>query len=138
MARVLIDSRAALLPFARSARTPDEVRAWVAHTLLPAGGVTLALVDDRVQGVLATAVAADGVGWIEQLYVHPTQVGAGLGRALLARGAGQACRGRCGCTPSRPMCMRVSSTNGTASGPSASATAAAMKSACPDVLYELA
>lgn len=84
VARVLVESRAALLPFANAAHTPDEVRAWVAHTLLPAGGVTLALVGGRVQGVLATAVAADGTGWIEQLYVHPTQVGAGLGRALLA------------------------------------------------------
>ena len=84
VARVLIDSRAALLPFASAAHTPDGVRGWVACTLLPAGGVTVALVEGRVQGVLATAVAADGAGWIEQLYVHPTQVGAGLGRALLA------------------------------------------------------
>ena len=84
VARVLTDSRAALLPFAPSVHPPEEVAAWVAHSLLPAGGVTVALIDGRVQGVLATAVAADGAGWIEQLYVHPTQVGAGLGRALLA------------------------------------------------------
>ena len=84
VARVLIDSRTALLPFAPSVHPAEAVADWVAHQLLPAGGVTVALVDGRVQAVLATAVAADGVGWIEQLYVHPTWVGAGLGRSLLA------------------------------------------------------
>ena len=82
--RVLTDSRAALLPFAPSVHRAEAVAAWVAHHLLPAGGVTVAVVDGRVQAVLATAVAADGAGWIEQLYVHPTWVGAGLGRSLLA------------------------------------------------------
>lgn len=86
VARVLVDSRRALLPFLPELHGPDEVAAWVAGTLLPRGGVTVACVDGVVQGVLATAIApADGAGWIEQLYVHSAHVGAGLGRALLAQ-----------------------------------------------------
>lgn len=137
VARVLIDSRAALLPFAPAAHTPDEVRAWVAHTLLPAGGVTLALVEGRVQGVLATVVAADGAGWIAQLYVHPTQVGAGLGRALLAA-ALQALP--------RPVRLHTFQANVHAREfyerhgfrATAFGDGSGNEEACPDVLYELA
>ena len=85
IARVLCESRAQLLPFLPTLHPPDDVAAWVGHTLLARCRVTLALVAGRVQAVLATTVAADSMGWIEQLYVHPTQVGQGLGRLLLAQ-----------------------------------------------------
>ncbi len=85
IARVLFESRAQLLPFLPTLHPPYDVAAWVGHTLLARCCVTLAVVAGRVQAVLATAVAADGAGWIEQLYVHPTHVGTGLGRTLLAR-----------------------------------------------------
>jgi RimJ/RimL family protein N-acetyltransferase len=92
VARVLIESRRGLLPFLPEVHGDEDVAAWVAGTLLPRGGVTVACVDGQVQGVLATALVADDIagvseraGWIEQLYVHPAHIGTGLGRALLAQ-----------------------------------------------------
>lgn len=83
VATVLIESRRRLMPFAPSAHTEDEVRAWVRQTLIPQGGVSVALVDQAVAGVLALS-ASPAVAWIDHLYVHPAQVARGIGRALLA------------------------------------------------------
>ena len=83
MARVLIDARRELMPFAPSAHSDDEVRQWVREVLVPSGGVTLACTDGAVAGVLATS-GADGVAWIDQLCVDPPQVARRAGRTLLA------------------------------------------------------
>ena len=83
VARVLIDARRELMPYAPSAHTDDEVRQWVRQTLIPAGGVTVALTDGTVAGVLALRHGRDSA-WIDQLCVHPVQVARGIGRALLA------------------------------------------------------
>lgn len=83
VARVLIDARRELMPFAPSAHSDDEVRAWVREVLIPRGGVTVACFGDAVVGALAVS-QADGMAWIEQLCVHPAQVARGAGRALLA------------------------------------------------------
>lgn len=83
VARVLIDARRELMPFAPSAHDDESVRRWVAGVLIPTGGVTVALVQGDVAGVLAVS-QAPGMAWIDQLLVHPTCVAAGLGRALLA------------------------------------------------------
>lgn len=62
---------------------PDEaVREWIRRDLIPAGRTTVAIVDNRVVGFIAVSMDADG-GWIDQLYVHPTWVGRGIGTALL-------------------------------------------------------
>jgi GNAT superfamily N-acetyltransferase len=84
VADVLIRSRLTFLPFAPFAHPLDEVRAWVADTLVPGGNVTVATLDGRVVGVLATS-RADGCSWIDQLYVAPEWVGRGVGSRLLAR-----------------------------------------------------
>lgn len=83
VAQVLIESRRVLMPFAPSAHTDDDVRDWVRRVLIPGGGVTLAQQGERVVGVLAVSTVA-GVGWIDQLYVLPTEVARGIGRCLLA------------------------------------------------------
>ncbi|EFK94963.1 GCN5-related N-acetyltransferase, partial [sediment metagenome] len=83
MAEVLILSRRELMPFAPSAHTDDAVRDWVATRLLPGGGVTVAEFEGRIVGVLAGSRQAPAA-WIEQLYVHPAHVGAGVGSVLLA------------------------------------------------------
>jgi RimJ/RimL family protein N-acetyltransferase len=83
VAAVLEASRRVLMPFVPSVHSPAETRAWVANMLLPAGGVTVAEVGGQLAGVLAVAQHG-GVGWVEQLYVDPPHVGAGVGRALLA------------------------------------------------------
>jgi ribosomal protein S18 acetylase RimI-like enzyme len=83
VAALLIDARAAFMPYAPSVHTDDEVRAWVAAALVPGGGVTVAEFDGRVVGMLATEREADAA-WITQLAVDPALVGRGLGACLLA------------------------------------------------------
>ena len=83
VAGVLIDARRELMPYAPSAHPDDGVRQWVRETLIPAGGVTVALTDGAVAGVLALQHGKDAA-WIDQLCVHPTQAARGIGRALLA------------------------------------------------------
>lgn len=82
VAHLLLASRRELLPFLPAVHSDAETRDWVRGTLLPAGGVTLAELDGTLAGVLATAVR-EGSGWIEQLYLDPARVGAGIGVALL-------------------------------------------------------
>lgn len=84
VAEVYLASRAAHLPFTQLAHTPDEVRAWIAQVLVPAGGVRVAELDGVVQAFGAHATD-NGVGWIEQLYAAPGHTGHGLGSQLLRR-----------------------------------------------------
>jgi GNAT superfamily N-acetyltransferase len=84
VAEILIRSRAVHLPFAPMAHSPDEVRAWVAQMLVPAGGVLVAELDGEPRAMGVQAVD-NGTGWIEQLYVEPGFTGLGLGAALLRR-----------------------------------------------------
>jgi GNAT superfamily N-acetyltransferase len=64
------------------AHTRTEVQTWVAEVLIPAGGVHVATLDARVVAMLAVS-RTDGVGWIDQMYVHPDHVGRGVGAQLL-------------------------------------------------------
>lgn len=82
VADVLIQSRAAYLPFAPSAHPPDEVRTWVAERLIPTGAVTVAQHQSQVVGVLAISRIQE-VSWINQLYLRPGWVGQGIGTRLL-------------------------------------------------------
>ncbi|HSQ10219.1 MAG TPA: GNAT family N-acetyltransferase [Burkholderiaceae bacterium] len=82
VAEVLIRSRAEYLPFAPSAHSPDDVRAWVANRLVPTGGVTVAEHQGAVVGVLAIS-RLDGVSWIDQMFVRPGWTGRGVGTQLL-------------------------------------------------------
>jgi GNAT superfamily N-acetyltransferase len=83
VADVLIGSRKAFLPYASSAHPDGDVRLWVRHVLIPAGGVTVAVVGGAIAGVLA--MSRDGPHhWIDQLYVHPAHVNRGIGSRLLA------------------------------------------------------
>jgi RimJ/RimL family protein N-acetyltransferase/N-acetylglutamate synthase-like GNAT family acetyltransferase len=84
IADVLIAARSELMPYAPSAHTESEVRAWVAERLLPMAGVTVADLHGAIVGVLAVGVRG-GAGWIDQLCVHPAHVVAGIGRLLLSR-----------------------------------------------------
>lgn len=83
VAEVLTVSRRVLMPFAPAAHSDEDVRGWVASHLIPGGGVTVALHQGRVVGVLAVSTQPDA-HWIDQLYVHPAQAAAGVGATLLA------------------------------------------------------
>jgi GNAT superfamily N-acetyltransferase len=83
VAKVMIDARRVLMPFAPSAHSDADVRQWVRDRLLPSGHVSVAVDDNTVVGVLA-AHQHDGLVWIDQLHVQPAQVARGIGAALLA------------------------------------------------------
>lgn len=83
VASLLIETRAAFMPYAPSAHTDAEVRAWVARVLLPAGGVTVAERSGEVVAAMATS-RADGQSWVTQMAVDPALVGQGIGSRLLA------------------------------------------------------
>jgi GNAT superfamily N-acetyltransferase len=83
IAEILLEARAAFLPYAPFAHTDDQVRGWVHDTLLPSEDVTIGSVDSRVVGVMALD-HADGISWISQLYLDPAYVGRGIGSRLLA------------------------------------------------------
>ncbi|GHD56280.1 GNAT family N-acetyltransferase [Jeongeupia chitinilytica] len=83
VARILIDTRAAFMPYAPAAHSDDEIREWVAHGLVPGGGLIVAERDGRIVGAMATGIGHDGA-WITQMAVNPAQVGHGVGSELLA------------------------------------------------------
>lgn len=85
VAAVLLASRASRLPFLPTVHRDDEVRRWVAGTLLASGGVTVAEVGGGVRAFVAALPddADEGLGWIAQLYAAPGHTGHGLGTQLL-------------------------------------------------------
>lgn len=83
VASLLIDTRAAFMPYAPSAHTDPEVRDWVGAHLVPSGGVTVAEIGGKVVAAMA-AEKAEALSWITQMAVEPTLVGQGIGSLLLA------------------------------------------------------
>jgi ribosomal protein S18 acetylase RimI-like enzyme len=85
VASVLLDSRRAFVAFAPMAHADDDVRAWIANLLIPGGGVSVAVdreSNDAVVGMMAVS-RQDGVGWIDQLYLHPSVVSRGIGTRFI-------------------------------------------------------
>ena len=81
-------SRLTYLPYAPPAHTDPSIRMWIADTLIPHGGVAVAVrghgATKEIIGM--TAVSRDGaVDWIDQFYLHPAAVGRGIGGRLLER-----------------------------------------------------
>ena len=72
-------ARTAALPSVRWAHSPQEVRGWIADTLLTTRDVWVAE-QDGVVGFMALRP-----GWIEQLYLRPSVWRRGIGSALMAR-----------------------------------------------------
>jgi GNAT superfamily N-acetyltransferase len=85
IAEVYLASRRVFLPFAPLAHPEPEVRAWIRAVLVPGGGVSVAVVDGTVAGLLAVSRDVEGIGWIDQLYLAPGTTGRGVGTRLLAR-----------------------------------------------------
>jgi GNAT superfamily N-acetyltransferase len=135
VARILIDTRSAFMPYAPSAHPDDELRAWVRDRLLPSGGVTVAEQDGRVLATMATSLEG-GVSWITQMAVAPAFVNHRIGSLLLSR----ALR-----TLTRPIRLHTFQANAGARRfyerhgfvPIAFTDGLANEEHCPDVLYEL-
>jgi GNAT superfamily N-acetyltransferase len=84
IATVLIGSRKTYLPFAPSAHTDEETRAWVVAYLLPLENVLVVEIDGQIVGVGSTTNSS-GISRISQMYVAPGFVGHGIGSVLLER-----------------------------------------------------
>ena len=85
VASVFIASRRAFVAFAPLAHDDEDVRGWIANVLIPSGGVTVAVAGTShaaVVGMMAVS-KKDGVAWIDQLYLHPSAVGRGIGSRLI-------------------------------------------------------
>jgi GNAT superfamily N-acetyltransferase len=82
VAQVLCRSRSEFLPYAPMVHSPAEVSAWIAEALIPAGGVYVATIEDKVVGMLAVSSWTEGT-WIDQLYVLPGHTNQGIGALLL-------------------------------------------------------
>lgn len=136
VAAVYLASRKELVACAPLAHDDDDVRVWIAGTLLPAGGTWVAEVDGHVVAMLSLSHAADGVHWIDHLYVHPSHVARGIGGALLALALQ-----RCG----RPLRLYTFTANTGARRfyerhgfvAIAASDGSGNEERCPDLLYEL-
>jgi ribosomal protein S18 acetylase RimI-like enzyme len=85
VASVFIASRKAFVAFAPLVHDDDDVRGWIANVPIPAGGVTVAVADSSREAVVGMMAVSrqDGVAWIDQLYLHPSAVGQGIGSRLI-------------------------------------------------------
>ncbi|MBT9503245.1 MAG: GNAT family N-acetyltransferase [Burkholderiaceae bacterium] len=85
VAELLLLSRKTFLPYLRQVHGDADVHQWVAGTLIPSQGVSLALGDKGTMlGVLALSRDEAGMAWIDQLYLHPDAILRGLGSVLLS------------------------------------------------------
>jgi GNAT superfamily N-acetyltransferase len=80
---VFLRARKELMPFAPLAHTDYAVCRWIQDWLIPTGRVTVATGDEGLIVGLAACSEADGVLWLDQLYVLPPMIGQGIGSLLL-------------------------------------------------------
>ncbi|MET3803791.1 GNAT superfamily N-acetyltransferase [Nakamurella sp. UYEF19] len=84
VAEVYLASVKAALPYLARPHTDDEVRTWVAQTLVPSGGVIVAVAPQGVPGRSILGFAAVAGDSLDHLYVRPDLLRSGVGSALLA------------------------------------------------------
>jgi GNAT superfamily N-acetyltransferase len=82
LSEIYLTSRKMYLPYAPLAHSDQAIEEWVLTTLIPKGGVTVATVENAIVGFLAVS-HDQAYGWIDQIYLDPSFVGAGLGSVLL-------------------------------------------------------
>jgi len=82
IAQILIDVRSAFMPYAPLMHSAAEVHSWVAQILIPSGNTVIAELSGELVGVM-TSARAPTCSWIDQMAVHPSHVGCGIGSVLL-------------------------------------------------------
>ncbi len=82
IADIYLESRKKLLAYAPLAHTDANIRNWVRDTLIPTGQVTVAERNGQILGMMAL-LTEQNLGWVEQLYILPTEISQGIGSALI-------------------------------------------------------
>jgi len=80
---VYLASRKSFLSYAPLAHSDEDVRQWIAGYLIPNAEVSVALMDGEIVGMMAL-IRNETAGWINQLYLHPSAVGQGIGTQFVA------------------------------------------------------
>ena len=80
IAAIHVAARRKAMPYLPELHTDDEVRAWVASSMLPNAVVWVAEIDGKVAGY----VASRGTD-LDHLYVAPERQGRGVGSLLLSK-----------------------------------------------------
>ena len=83
IADVYLTSRKQLVPFAPLAHSDNSVRNWIHTILLQRADVTVVEKEGHIVGMMALESTPDGIKWIDQLYLHPSVVGQGIGSRLV-------------------------------------------------------
>lgn len=84
LAEIYLHSRKTELSYAPLAHSDDSVKEWIANSLIPSGGVTVAEENGGLKGFIA--VSDDGTyGWIDHVYLEPAATGLGIGGKLIDR-----------------------------------------------------
>lgn len=84
LTQVYLSSRKKFVSFAPIPHSDEAVYQWIRNVMIPNNQVTLVEQDDKIIGMMAL-LTEEGMGWIEQLYVHPDFVGCGIGTKLIER-----------------------------------------------------
>ncbi len=79
VAEVWLRAFDAALPTVRRAHSDDEVRTWIREVVLPGKQTWVAAAGDTVVGMMVL-----GPGWLNQLYLHPSWRGRGIGDRFIA------------------------------------------------------
>lgn len=84
VAKVYLSSRKEFVSFAPIAHSEEAVYEWIRDILIPGNQVTVVERDNEIIGMMALSTAEE-TGWINQLYLHPSVVGQGIGTKLIER-----------------------------------------------------
>jgi ribosomal protein S18 acetylase RimI-like enzyme len=87
IANVFLSSWKTVMPDIPIGHTDEQVRTWIAGSVMADKRVFVATESDAVIAMMAISEDGEG-GWIDHLYVAPEFVGRGVGSALLLHALG--------------------------------------------------
>ncbi|MEO0750868.1 MAG: GNAT family N-acetyltransferase [Pseudomonadota bacterium] len=79
LGEIFVASRNAALPFLTETHNADDMKAWIAHVLVPGGSTWVACHHRNILGFMT--LAGDVV---DHLYLDPVETGRGIGSRLIA------------------------------------------------------